>query len=127
MFNVTISAASGTELKNQLLGLLSMFKNVSFKQEASGEPIDTSKIDASDVRVPVITQAQMEENVKNAPEHKLPDPPTLEEVRAAMKELRGRKGAGAVKEILKAYGVDNLTLLKPEDYAGALDRARTEV
>lgn len=124
MFNLTITADSLEGLKLQLMGFLSGFKGVSFQKE-DGETIDTSKVDAS--RVPVITQAQMEENVKNAPEHKLPEPPTLEEVRAAMKELRGRKGAGAVKEILKAYGVDTLVLLKPEDYAGAMERAKTEV
>lgn len=124
MFNLTITADSLEGLKLQLMGFLSGFKGVSFQKE-DGEAIDTSKVDAS--RVPVITQAQMEENVKNAPEHKLPEPPTLEEVRAAMKELRGRKGAGAVKEILKAYGVDTLVLLKPEDYAGAMERAKTEV
>jgi hypothetical protein len=126
MFNLTITANSGTELKAQLLGLLSMFKNIDFQKE-NGETIDTSRIDATKVCQPLITQAQMEENIKNAPEHKLPDPPSIEEVRAALKELRARKGADAVREILSAYGVENLTQLKPEDYAGALDRAKTEV
>lgn len=125
MFNLSITAESLESLKLQLMGILSGFKGVSFQKD--GEAIDTSKVDASEVRVPVITQEQMEENVKNAPEHKLPDPPTIEEVRKALKELRARKGADAVRNVLKAYNVDSLTQLKEEDYAGAMDRALTEV
>ena len=53
--------------------------------------------------------------------------PSIEEVRAALKELRDRKGSGAVRELLKAYGADSLLDLKPEDYLGALARAKTEV
>ena len=125
MFNLSITAESLESLKLQLMGILSGFKGVNFQKD--GEAIDTSKVDASEVRVPVITQEQMEENVKNAPEHKLPDPPTIEEVRKTLKELRARKGADAVRNVLKAYNVDSLTQLKEEDYAGAMDRALTEV
>lgn len=125
MFNLSITAESLESLKLQLMGILSGFKGINFQKD--GEAIDTSKVDASEVRVPVITQEQMEENVKNAPEHKLPDPPTIEEVRKALKELRARKGADAVRNVLKAYNVDSLTQLKEEDYAGAMDRALTEV
>lgn len=125
MFNLSITAESLESLKLQLMGILSGFKGVNFQKD--GEAIDTSKVDASEVRVPVITQEQMEENTKNAPEHKLPDPPTIEEVRKALKELRARKGADAVRNVLKAYNVDSLTQLKEEDYAGAMDRALTEV
>ena len=69
----------------------------------------------------------MEENIQNAPVHEEPEQPTLEEVREAMKALRDRKGAGAVKELLKAYGAKSVPELKPEDYLGARDRALTEV
>lgn len=76
---------------------------------------------------PVLTQEQMEENIKNAPTHEEPPQPTLEEVREAFRALRDKKGANAVKEILKAYGAASVPELKPEDYLGALDRALTEV
>lgn len=76
---------------------------------------------------PVLTQEQMAENIANAPEHTEPEQPSIEEVRAALKELRDKKGKEAVKAILNAYNAKNLTELKPEDYLGARDRALMEV
>lgn len=115
MFNLSIAANTAEELRLKLLDLVNQFKTV-----------NVTKAEAPKEIKPVISQAQMEENVKNAPEHKLPDPPSIEEVRAAMKALKDAKGASAVREILKAYGADTLSELKEEDYLGAMDRARME-
>ena len=76
---------------------------------------------------PVLTQEQVEENIANAPVHEEPPQPTLEDVRDAMKARRDKKGAGAVKELLKAYGAKSVPELKPEDYLGAMSRAYAEV
>ena len=119
MFNLTINANTAEELRLKLLDIVDHFKlcNVQKSPEAPKEI------------KPVISQAQMEENVKNAPvpPQLFAVQPSIEEVRTALKELRERKGAGAVRELLKAYGADSLTQLKEEDYLGALARAKTEV
>ena len=114
MFNLSITANTAEELRLKLLDLVDHFSGVNVQKAAPKTE-------------PVISMAQMEENMKNAPEHKLPHPPAIEDVRAALKGLRERKGAGAVRELLKAYGAENLTQLKPEDYAGAMSRADAEV
>ena len=115
MFNLTIAANTADELRLKLLDLVNHIKDINVRKPEESQP------------KPVISQAQMEENRANAPEHKLPEPPPVEDVRAALKGLKDRKGAQAVRELLKAYGADNLTELKPEDYAGALSRALSEV
>lgn len=143
MFELTIKAATHEDLRLQLMGLLSIFKGINYQKSETKEPIELpdyatySKAEAPDhatsvsskatTAEPVISQAQMEENIANAPAHEEPKQPTLEEVRAAMKALRDKKGAGAVRELLKAYGADSLPDLKPEDYLGALSRAQMEV
>lgn len=124
MLELVITAATAADLKSQIECLLGMY---------SQKPIETiplaevPPITEEPVREPVITQAQMEENVKNAPVHEEPIQPSLEEVRAAMKALRDKKGAGAVRELLKAFNADSLPDLKPEDYLGAFSRAMMEV
>ena len=117
MFTLNIAANTAEELRLKLLDIVDHFKlcNVQKSPEAPKEI------------KPVISQAQMEENVKNAPIPPIPEQPSIEEVRTALKELRERKGASAVRELLKAYGADSLTQLKEEDYLGALARAKTEV
>ena len=117
MFNLTIIATTAEEMRMELLDLIDHFKQCNVQK--SSEPPKEIK--------PVISQAQMEENVKNAPVPTAPEQPSIEEVRTALKELRERKGAGAVRELLKTYGADSLTQLKEEDYLGALARAKTEV
>lgn len=119
MFNLTINANTAEELRLKLLDMVNQFKLCTVQKHESTEPPKEIK--------PVISQAQMEENVKNAPIPQAPEQPSIEEVRTALKELRERKGAGAVRELLKAYGADSLTQLKEEDYLGALARAKTEV
>ena len=117
MFTLNIAANTAEDLRLKLLDIVDHFKlcNVQKSPEAPKEI------------KPVISQAQMEENVKNAPIPPIPEQPSIEEVRTALKELRERKGASAVRELLKAYGADSLTQLKEEDYLGALARAKTEV
>ena len=117
MFNLTINANTAEELRLKLLDIVDHFKQCNV-QKSSETPKEIK---------PVISQAQMEENVKNAPVPTATEQPSIEEVRTALKELRERKGAGAVRELLKAYGADSLTQLKEEDYLGALARAKTEV
>ena len=114
MFNLTIAANTAEELRLKLLDLVNQFKDINVRRP---EPVTK----------PVITQEQMEQNQQSAPEYKPPEPPPIEDVRAALKGLRERKGAAAVRELLKAYGAENLTELKVEDYAGAMSRAATEV
>ena len=113
MFNLKITANTADELRLKLLDMVDHLKDINVKKSEPAKP--------------VISAAQMEENIKNAPVHELPKPPAIEEVRAALKELRDRKGPDAVREILKAYGAGTLSELKEEDYLGALARAKTEV
>ena len=117
MFTLNIAANTAEELRLKLLDIVDHFKLCNVQK--SPEPPKEIK--------PVISQTQIEENVKNAPIPPIPEQPSIEEVRTALKELRERKGAGAVRELLKAYGADSLTQLKEEDYLGALARAKTEV
>jgi len=136
MLELTIKSSSPEEMRLQLLGLLANFKGCNITRDDT--PVDLSKIapvekaeDAPPMaevpQKPVVSQEEQKKNVENAPVHEEPKQPTIEEVRAALKELRDRKGSSAVKELLKAYGADSLMTLKPEDYLGALARAKTEV
>lgn len=128
MFELNIKAATASELRLKLLDMVSHLKDVNVWK--SGEPIpDEVKAAEEEIKevAPVITQEEAQENVETAPVHEEPKQPTLEEVRAALKELRDKKGSGAVKELLKAFGADSLPELKNEDYLGALARAKTEV
>ena len=135
MFTLNIAAETVEELKLKVLGFLSAFKGISFVD--GGVVRDSSGIDGSGVKAniettteeikPVLTQEKMEELKATAPEHELPPVPTLEEVRAALKGLRDRKGSAAVKSLLKEYGADSLPDLKEEDYLVVRDRAIAEV
>ena len=124
MLELRITATSAIDLKSQMEYLLRMYSQ---KPIAEEPPLVEVPVTEEPVREPVITQAQMEENVKNAPVHEEPQQPTIEEVRAAMKALRDKKGAGAVRELLKAFNADSLPDLKQEDYLGAFSRAMMEV
>ena len=129
MIELRLQAANAEDLKNQLRELLGEQPTEKYHQISIEElpPFDTQTEEVFPEVKPVITQAQMEENVKSAPVHVVPEQPTLEEVRAALKELRDRKGSAAVKELLNAFQANSLPELKPEDYLGALARAKTEV
>ena len=126
MYTLTITANTVEELLAQVNFPMWQECRPAAKPEtvADAEP---EKLPEPQEIKPVLTQAQMEENVAKAPAHELPPQPTLEEVRAALKELKDRKGTDAVKRLLKDYGANNVPELKPEDYLGAIDRARTEV
>lgn len=76
---------------------------------------------------PVLTQAQMEENLAKAPVHEDPPQPTFEEVRKALKDMRDRKGTDAVKLLLADYGAKNATELTEVSYRSVYDRAIAEV
>lgn len=115
MFNLTIAANTADELVLKMLDLVAHFNGINVRSTQQEEI------------KPVISMAQMEENVAKAPVHSIPKPPPIEDVRAALKDLRERKGTDAVREVLKAYGAENLTELKEEDYAGAMSRATAEV
>jgi hypothetical protein len=121
-----------SEVIENVIEFLSVLKgiNVNFTSHEK-EPdtlVEVPKIEEPQEPIrPVLTQEQMAQNVANAPEHTEPPQPTLEDVRKALKALRDSKGASAVKELLKAYGVNSVPELKPEDYRGAYDRAMVEV
>ena len=94
-------------------------------EEKKPEPVKEEK--PADEIKPVITMDQAEEARAKAPVHEEPKQPTVEEARAALKALRDRKGADAVKRLLKGFGASSLTELKPEDYLGAIAQAEAEV
>ena len=132
MLELHFKAASTAELRLQVLGFLAMVKDVDLQRQ-DGTPIDTSALDKVEPITepeeikPVITQEQMAENVANAPVHEEPEQPTIEELRAALKALRDRKNAEAVKAILKDFNASNVNELKPEDYLSVIARATVEV
>ena len=123
MINVTIMAATPEEVRLQLLGLLQQFKGITLngKKEIENPPLAEVP---KEEEAPAAEEAPVTEEASAVEET---PKPKLEDVRAALKELRDRKGSGAVKELLKAFGADSLPDLKEEDYLGALARAKTEV
>ena len=122
MFNLTIAANTAEELRLKLLDMVSKLKDISVQKSSEPTPAPVKE----EIK-PVISMDQMEEAQANAPVHEEPKQPSIEEVRAAMKELRDKKGPNAVREILKAYNAGTMSDLKPEDYLGALARAKSEV
>lgn len=123
--SLNIVANTVEELQDQLKAVTGIV--IGYQYHPPVDTIVQAPVEEPKEIKPVLTQEQMEENIRKAPIHEEPPQPTLEEVRAAMKELRDRKGPDAVKEILKAYGAKTVPDLKPEDYLGARDRALTEV
>lgn len=109
----------GNTIEELLTQARAFIASVNLAPEITAQPV-------TEIR-PVLTQAQMEENLKNAPKHEMPPQPTIEEVRAALKGLRDRKDSKAVKALLQTFGAESLQELKPEDYLAAMDRAKTEV
>ena len=122
MFNLTIAANTAEELRLKLLDMVSKLKDINLQKSSEPAPAPVKE----EIK-PVISMDQMEEAQANAPVHEEPKQPSIEEVRAAMKELRDQKGPNAVREILKAYNAGTMSDLKPEDYLGALARAKSEV
>ena len=137
MLELTIKANNYGELASQLLELASNINGITFQvdtlvktPEPETKPEEVEPVKEEPVKEeikPVITQAQMEENIKNMPVPPEPKKVSLEEVRAALKTLRDKKGTEKVKELLSAYGAESLPQLKPEDYDSALARAQMEV
>ena len=128
MYNLTIMAATPEDLRLQLLGLLGQFNGITLnsKKEVENPPlVEVPKEEAPVAAEPAIEEAPAVEETPAAKEEA--PKPKIEDVRAALKELRDRKGSGAVRELLKAFGADSLLNLKEEDYLGALARAKTEV
>lgn len=121
MIKITFEVRDPKELIAHLQEMLQQF----------GDPPRRAKITEVETENPPLAEVPVTvEPVAAEPESELEpktEQPTLEEVRAALKELKERKGTSAVRELLKAYGVDSLPELKPEDYLGALARAKTEV
>ena len=50
--------------------------------------------------------------------------PSMEDARAALNELRQKKGPAAVREILTAHGVTSFTDLNPSEYAKVMEEAK---
>ena len=128
MMELTFKANSVEELNNRIFEYLVALKGIDFTPDNDREAtMEIGQPETVEEIKPVLTQEQMAQNEAEAPVHVMPPQPTLEEVRKALKELKDRKGTDAVKALLKAFGADNLTQLKPEDYLGAHDRAIAEV
>ena len=119
---LNIVAENPEDLRDQLSRLMNMLDTVDTMVTLPKENIP----ERTEIK-PVISQARMEENVKNAPAHEMPPVPTLQEVRDALKQLRDKKGAEAVRAILKEYNADSVPNLKEEDYLIVRDRALAEV
>lgn len=129
MITLTIEAKNPSDLRDQLNALLGEITPTDVTKVVEITPVENPplvEVPKTEVK-PVITMEQAAEAVATAPVHEEPKQPTLEEVRAALKALRDKKGAAAVKELLKAYGANSVPELKPEDYLGAHDRALMEV
>lgn len=126
MITVTFEAQSVEDLRSDLLKMLGKIDTPHTSQAVECEAPPLVEVPPLDEALQVTLEPVMSKPAEPQPMPEVKRP-TLEEVRAALKELRDRKGAGAVRELLKAYGADNLTELKPEDYMGALARAKTEV
>jgi hypothetical protein len=127
MITITFEAPSVEALRSDLLKLLGKIDTPCASQTREFKATPLFEAPPMDEALQVTLEPVMSKPVEEPQPMPEVKQPTLEEVRAALKELRDRKGAGAVRELLKAYGADNLTELKPEDYMGALARAKTEV
>ena len=100
-FHINITADNAYLLRLQVAELAELFTApvVATPEITKPNIEDPALVTASVVNEtvePVITQERMEENIANAPVHEEPPVPTLEEVRAALKKLRDKKGAAVV-------------------------------
>ena len=114
MIRMMIEAKDVDELQVHICDLFDKL----FHRTETKETVNMSAPTIQDIKPdikPVITQEQMAQNEVTAPKHELPPIPSIEEVRAALSELRDRKGTPAVKELLNDYGVGKVLDLKPED------------
>lgn len=77
------------------------------------------KKEALPVAEPIVEDVQqIEEPVESFDEQ-----PTMEETRAKLNELRGKKGSKALRAILSEHGVSSFTDLKPDEYAAVIAEA----
>ena len=127
MFSFSIHAETVEELKEQLTSLANAFNCAPAIPDTivAAPAVSTPPVAEAPIK-PVLTQAQMEENIAKAPAHELPPIPPIEEVRKALNDLKDTKGIAAVKALLKEYGANSVPELKPECYLQIRDRAQAE-
>lgn len=76
---------------------------------------------------PVVSQAQQAENLAKAPVHKEPPQPTFDDMRDALLNYRAKHGPAKLGKLLEDFGAKKAQDVKPEDYLGIIDRAKSEV
>ena len=139
--NLNIGASSVEELHAALLGLADGMSVVKAARVAPS----TEEIPFADVKIseevpetqaaPTIAPEANPEKIpepdvkkSDEPDAKEPDkpkePPTMEETRAVLNELRKKNGAKAVKAILANFSVNSFTDLEPSEYAAVIEEAR---
>ena len=132
MFSFSIHAETVEDLKDQLTSLANAFSCVAAVPDtivSAPRTVVELPVGKTTTEVPikpVLTQAQMEENIAKAPAHELPPTPPIEEVRKALNTLKDVKGVSAVKALLKEYGANSVPELKEECYLQIRDRAYAE-
>jgi hypothetical protein len=127
MFRLTIEANTIEELQEQLKNAAGLCVGYQYHPPVGVDTLVTVPAEEQTEIKPVITMDKAEENEKNAPVHEEPPVPSLDEVRAAFRTLKDKKGSDAVKAILKDYGANTVPGLKEEDRLGAMERALAEV
>lgn len=124
MYSINIHADSIDELREHLSELNNALNNDLTAKETE-RAITPATVIEEPIK-PVLTQAQMEENMANAPVHELPPTPPIEEVRAALNRLKDVKGIATVKALLKEYNANSVPELPTECYLQIRDRALAE-
>lgn len=134
--NLNIIAGSMEEVKTVLLGLLNNPEKIPSanvkKSDEVSETIatpefapeeNTGKIPEPDVKNSDFSPAEADEEAPGTAEAQTA-PPTMEETRAVLNELRKKNGAKAVKAILSLFSATSFTELEPSEYAAVIEEAR---
>ena len=133
MLNLNVTAETPEELKKTLIGLLENLATPGETLYGAGEkpvpdeekmPTNAEKMPDNAEKMPDNAE-KMPDNTENVPAN-TENVPTMEEARAALNALRQKKGAAAVREILKAHGVSSFTELDPKDYPQVMKEAAVD-
>ena len=120
MLHLNITAETPEELKKTLMDLAASLNTATPKNEELSEEISLPGFQpAADTPVQEHRGSDSVAAVDAPP----PPLPTMEEARAALNALRQKKGAAAVREVLKKHGVSSFTELDPNDYPQVMKEA----
>lgn len=118
MLHLNITAETPEELKKTLMDLAASLDTATPKNEELSEEISLPGFQpAAD------TPVQEHRGSDSVAAEEAPPLPTMEEARAALNALRQKKGAAAVREVLKKHGVSSFTELDPNDYPQVMKEA----